>query len=172
MIEDILVGDITGSDNPRDIIIGMNTELQEVHGIGKPFVREIEAVYPLQLGSVLSFEFDDRRHLHMIVCHCLGRNGWSQSDRYVRFGMDYLWRRDGETRQFSIVKIGTGRIGKRDGADHAAIHTAMATSYLPVHLFLYEAGEAVAADIGLRMPTTLRAYRRWDMTHGEMSLAA
>lgn len=34
-------GDILSPANHRDIIIGMNTSLGEVNGIGRPFVRNI-----------------------------------------------------------------------------------------------------------------------------------
>ena len=172
MIKDIFVGDITRPENPDDIIIGMNSALSEVNGIGRPFVEKIRSAYPIELGTVLSFEFDTKRHLHMIVCHHLGKDGWVGADMHVRFGMDYLWQRDGSSRNFSIVKIGTGRVGIRDHADAALIHTAMATSHLPVNLFLLNPRELMAEEVSLQMPSVLRLFRRWDLKHGEMELAA
>jgi len=171
MINDIKVGDITSPENRADIIIGMNTKLQDVTGIGLPFVKKINALHPIDLGSVLSFKFDDDRNVHMIICHRLGDNGgWKDADMHVRFGMDYLWHTERNGRKFSTVQIGTGRVGVRDGADPVCIRTAMATSHLPVTLFVFNPRETVAAVIELERPMT--AYRAWHPVHGEERLVA
>lgn len=138
MIERIQVGDITdGKLNPRDIIIGMNTEMLEASAIGRPFVKKVVPLKLLALGSVLTFQFDKKRKLHMIICHHHGEGGWRGAAQYVRFGMDYLWQReeDGQ-RNFSIVQIGHGPVGRRDGADFSKIIRAISESSLPVVLYV------------------------------------
>ncbi|MBX9906336.1 hypothetical protein K2X96_00375 [Patescibacteria group bacterium] len=173
MITDIVTGDITSSENPADIVIGMNSRLQDVVGIGRPFIERITAANPVNLGSVLSFKFDDRRLLHMIICHHLGSGGWVGADMHVRFGMDYLWQQpESHARKHSIVQIGTGRVGRRDGANAASIHTAMTTSFLPVTLFIFNQREAEAAVERLRVRPSLVPLRMWHPERGEMELAA
>jgi hypothetical protein len=172
MIVDIVEGDITAPENTADIIIGMNSLLGDVTGIGRPFVNTLKTTHPIQLGCVLSFEFDDSRQLHMIICHHIGMGGWEGSDMHVRFGLDYLWQKpEHALRKFSIVKIGSGRVGQRDGANSAAILTAMTTSFLPVTLFLFNKrlqGEGVEA---LKKPP-LRALCVWNPKFGEEVLLA
>ncbi len=167
MITDIVYGDITAPENPADIIIGMNTTLRDVTGIGRPYLEKISAAYPIELGSVISFSFAENypRKVHMLICHSLGEDGWRDSDKYVRFGMDYLEHTEPKTKQFSIVNIGTGRVGRRDGADHAAIRTGIANSFLPVSLYIWDMPkQEAAAD---RIPMSLVPYRIWNMEHGE-----
>ena len=170
MIKNIVVGDITSPANPYDIIIGMNSTLSDVTGIGLPFVQKIAAIHPIVPGSVLSFEFTPERHVHMVICHDIGETGWIYADRYVRFGMDYLWHTE-RGRCYSIVQIGTGRVGKRDGADPAAIRSAMAASYLPVDLDGYDPGARQVVDAAVVHPP-LRAFRAWHPTYGEERIAA
>ncbi|MAZ56616.1 hypothetical protein CL653_02400 [bacterium] len=170
MIKDIKVGDITSPENPAHIIIGMNSQLNDVTGIGRPFANKIRTAHPIKLGSVLSFKFDATRNLHMLICHHLGKNGWAGSDMHVRYGMDYLWQTEKHTEVFSIVAIGTGRIGVRDDADAVAIRTAMANSYLPADLFIYQKPEmAVMHD---EAPVPLHVYRHFHPIYGEERIAA
>ncbi len=171
MIEKILPGDITHPSNKRDIIIGMNAQLQDVTGIGRKFVRDLIPPKALELGSVISFDFDHRRRLHMIICHHLGKNGWVEADKHVRFGMDFLNHMNDLKRKYSIVQIGTGRIGQRDGANVADIFTAMATSYLPVQLFIHRPIEQVAVVNAIDVPS-LRPLRAWHPISGELQLVA
>ena len=170
MITDIKVGDITSPENRADIIIGMNSELHRVTGIGMPFVKNITALHPIDPGSVLSFKFDENRNVHMIICHRLGIDGWKDADKHVRFGMDYLCHTERNGRKFSTVQIGTGPVGIQYGADPASIRTAMATSHLPVTLFVFNPRETVAAVVELERPMT--AYRAWHPIHGEERLVA
>lgn len=173
MIRDIILGDITASQNKADIIIGMNTALKDVTGIGLPFVKDVIPMRKIQLGSVVSFEFDSNRKLHMIICHKLGVGGWVGAERYVRFGLDYLEHVDYMDRHAgapepppkSIVQIGTGRVGTRDGADFMAIRKAMMDNHLVVDLFLFEK-ERVAADVHAALPA-LRPSRVWSPDYGE-----
>jgi hypothetical protein len=172
MIEEIIVGDITSFENKSDIIIGMNSTLEDVTGIGLPFVREIRTVHPVGLGTVLSFRFDESgRDVHMIICHDIGFGGWEHADRYVRFGMDYLWQKSlfggAQDAPFSIVQIGTGAIGKRDGADPAAIRKAIAESHLSVSLFVLDRADGKPAA---RVHQPLRALSAWSPLHGEEQL--
>jgi|GEM_PF-5915513 len=169
MIRDIIVGNITRPTNSADIIIGMNSTLSEVLGIGRPFVDKIAAIHPIVRGSVLSFEFTPEQHLHMIVCHDIGRGGWVDAEQQVRFGMDYLWHTEG-TRHYSIVQIGTGRVGTRDGADPATIRSAMAASFLPVDLYVYDPGAHETVEAASVAP--LRAFRAWHPVLGEERIAA
>ncbi len=134
MITDILDGDITSPKNRRDIIIGMNPGFEELSALGHRFLGNVVPLDLMKLGSVLTFDFDGERRLHMLICHLLGHGGWEDADKFVRSAMDHLWQSDG-ARQYSIVKIGGGAVGKRYGADQGAIITAMATSHLPVVLY-------------------------------------
>ena len=107
MIKNIRVGNILSPENDSDIIIGMNLQFKDVLGIGKPFVDRIVRTRDLRLGSVISFEHDDERELHMLVCHRIGKCGWKDAEQFVRYGMDYLWQKRPD-RKYSIVNIGTG----------------------------------------------------------------
>jgi hypothetical protein len=164
-------GDILSSKNKKDVIIGMNTTLGQVKGIGLPFTWRVTDPKPLALGSVYSFHMDRGQQLHMIICHELRKGGWEDSEKYIRFGMDYLWHRDGAKRRFSMVQIGTGRIGKRDGADFGAISTAISTSHLPVELYIFDPYERQAQESHAAVvPPSLVAFRRWNMGTGEQLL--
>lgn len=172
MIEGIKIGDITSpKDNPdADIIIGMNIALHDVRGIGRDAIKNITHAFDLDLGSVITFPFDENRNLHMIICHQLGMGGWDDADQYVRFGMDFLWQQRPHKRaQYSIVQIGTGRVGERYGADVPSIITAMATSHLPVTLFV-PPKPVVANDALSRMMQP--PSRVWHTARGELSLVA
>jgi hypothetical protein len=169
MISQIIPGDITLRANESDIIIGMNTELGEVTGIGLNFTWRINNKTPFALGTVLSFKLDHLRNLHMIICHELGEGGWDKADRYVRFGLDYLWSKQENNRYYSIVDIGTGRVGQRDGADTAAIRSAIANSWLLVDLFVFDSFRPVAIET--IAPKVLQAYRCWDYQNGEIAVA-
>jgi hypothetical protein len=155
MIQDVIPGDITNwCHNKRDIIIGMNDSFIDVYGIGKPFVANLRDDLELPLGSVLNFNFGTRgQKLHMILCHKLGQSGWKNAEQHVRFALDFLHHHNDTDRKYSIVQIGKGRIGKRDGADYPAIHRSIADSYLPLNLFVFDAvpiHEVVSAAIPLR----------------------
>jgi hypothetical protein len=63
------------------------------------------------------------------------------------------------------VRIGTGRVGNRDGADHMAINKAMADSHLIVDLFVYDRPQ-IAKDVSVRVPP-LQPYRAWSPSFGE-----
>lgn len=165
MIKDIKVGNILDISNSADIIVGMNTTFDDVFGIAKPFVENINRVRQVTLGSVISFNYDDARNLHLLVCHKIGKGGWVNADQYVRYGMDYLWKAD-SGRAYSAVRIGTGRVGRRDGADHSAIHTAMGTSFLPVDLFVLNEREEIPAEASAK----IIPFRMWDMVQGEVPL--
>ena len=144
MIRKIVVGDILDPRNTSDIIIGMNTELDEVTGIGLPFVRNTIPEIALDLGSVITFKFDAYRRLHMLICHRLGLGGWERAEDHIRYGLDYLNHYRTDDREFSIVQIGCGQVGTRDRAPCEQIFRAMATSSLPVDLYVYE-GASMAA---------------------------
>jgi hypothetical protein len=169
MIIDIKSGDITARENPSDIVIGMNAQLTDVQGIGKPFISKIQRTRPLRLGSVLSFEFDRDRALHMLICHNIGKGGWKDAPNYVRFGLDYLWDKQPEV-VHSIVRIGTGRVGMRDGADHASIHAAMAISHLKLELFVLPSERDLVAMENLLASPTLVPFRYWSEAEGEQPL--
>lgn len=172
MILDIVEGDILNPDVTDDIIIGMNSALGEVQGIGLPFTWQIQHTKPLKLGTVFSFELGADRKLHMIICHHLGEGGWEDSDRYLRFGMDYLRQTEGP-RPCSMVKVGTGHIGKRDGADVPKILSAIADSHLAVTLYVYRPPGLVAVEAHAALPLPrLVAYRSWNIEEGAMALAA
>ena len=169
MITDIIPGDILHPSRRTDIIVGMNPRFADVFGIAKPFVSNISDIRDVPLGSVVSFKFDETRNLHLLICHVLGEGGWEKADQYVRYGLDYLWVADPK-RKYSIVRIGTGRVGRRDGADAVAIHTAMVNSFLPVDLYIPSELDRMPAEFSARVIP----FRLWNMAHGEtkISLAA
>lgn len=172
VIIEAVSGNILSPANTDDIIIGMNTELKDVRGIGNPFVWRIPSKNrPIPLGTVLSFHRERGQQLHLIVCHELGKGGWTDSEKYIRFGMDYLWDRD-RNRRFSMVQVGTGRIGRRDGAEFEKISAAITNSFLPVTLYVYNPPEEVAAEVRAVPPITLSAFRSWGMETGEELIAA
>ena len=72
-----------------------------------------------------------------------------------------------DKRLFSIVNIGTGEIGQRDGADAVALRTAITSSFLPVTLFVraFRSPSYVPVE---REP--LRAFRAWSPIQGQRSL--
>ena len=168
MIKNIRVGNILSPENDSDIIIGMNLQFKDVLGIGKPFVDRIVRTRDLRLGSVISFEHDDERELHMLVCHRIGKGGWKDAEQFVRYGMDYLWQKR-QDRKYSIVNIGTGRVGKRDGADHALIRSAITSSFLPVDLYILNEKERIPAEATASV-VPLRPFRIWDTERGEVSI--
>lgn len=167
-IRHIIQGDITHPNNRTNPIIGMNSDLRDVTGIGLPFVRDAVPTRALQLGSVISYGFGQGRTLHMIICHHLGVGGWADAPKHVRFGLDFLEHVSEPDEEFSIVQIGTGRVGMRDGADAPAIRTAMTNSYLDVDLFIYDPHEHQAAVV--HKPTPLRPFRAWAPMEGVIPL--
>ena len=170
MIRNVIVGDIAGEKNESDIIIGMNTTFSEIYGISKPFIDKVTLTHPVTLGSVVSFNFTPKRNLHLLVCHNAGEKGWARAPEYVRFGLDYLHHTEGEDRTFSIVRIGAGRIGSRDGANHAEILTAMANSHLPVDLYVRDPATQEQETDGVNV-RYLHAYRHWNPQFGEQLVA-
>jgi len=169
MIRNIISGDITDPNtHPGDIIIGMNTKLGEASAIGRPFTRTVTVVKQIDMGSVLSFEFSPGRLLHMLICHRIGRSGWVDADKYVRYCLDYLWQQHGE-RLYSIVQIGKGPVGQRDGADVSAIRTAMATSWLEMDLVIRP--DSQEAHVATAAPPMV-PFRIWDMHRGEREIRA
>jgi hypothetical protein len=169
MIKDIKVGNILDRENRADIIIAMNAQFDDVQGIGKPFVARIKRTREVKLGSVVSFRYDRDRELHMLVCHNLGKGGWKTAEQHVRYGMDYLMHLAPD-REYSIVKIGTGRVGKRDGANPAIIHSAMATSFLPVTMFVLNEPMEIPAEAS----ASIIPFRVWNIDDGakEIRVAA
>lgn len=167
MIREIYYGDITDRmTNPGDIIIGMNTKLLEASALGWRFVHDVVALGEIQLGSVLTFNFDEKRLLHMLVCHHLGPEGWKDADRYVRFCLDYLWQQHND-RKYGIVQIGAGPVGRRDGANVSLIRTAMADSFLEVDLILLPKSIEARTAVDLPRSSPLRV---WDMGKGERQI--
>jgi hypothetical protein len=166
MILNISPNDITtlNPEEPSDIVIGMNTELKELDSIVLPQQWQAEQKYPLLLGSVLSFRLDRKRNLHMIICHTLNNGGWTDADKYIRIGMDYLWFRHGNNRDFSIVQVGAGRIGTAGGADVNKIRAAMAASFLPVTLFIKDSDRP--ANIREISPRQLSKPEAWNLLTG------
>lgn len=165
MIKEILYGDITDEKkHSGDIIIAMNTELKEASAIGRTFTCTTSIKEQVNLGSVLTFQFDSERLLHMLICHRIGLGGWMDADKYVRYCLDYLWQQHRD-RAYSIVQIGKGLVGQRDGADVPAIRTAMTNSFLEMDLVILppEAEEIqVAVKVAPMVP-----FRVWDMERGE-----
>lgn len=166
-IQNIVYGDITALNNQLDIVIGMNTKLAEASAIGRRVLVHKGLTRALELGDVITFKFDETRNLHMLICHHIGVGGWMLADKYIRIGLDYLGRRTSFCKHFSIVRIGTGPVGIRDKADSVAIHTAMATSYTPLHLYLFERERAEARVA--RFPP-LKALRTWSIANGEREI--
>ncbi len=155
---------ILNRDVPSDIIIGMNTTLGQLDSLLLPKRWHEGLASPFAPGSVLSFKLDRMRKLHMLICHHLGDDGWKDADRYVRIGMDHLWLKYKDHRDFSIVQIGAGRVGKAGGADFNKIREAMETSFLPVTLVMHEANRPV--DISSIKSTQLSPPEVWSPMTG------
>ena len=168
MIKNIFVGDILDPENRADIIIAMNIEFRDVQGIGRAFIGKILQTRAIRLGTVISFEYDESRELHMLICHHIGKGGWRDAEQFVRYGMDYLWH-SAPRRKYSIVNIGTGRVGIRDGADHAKIREAVVGSFLPVDLYVYNERARIPAEASARS-LPVKALRMWDMEHGQVPI--
>ncbi len=171
-IINVVNGDITSTAYHQHIIIGMNTGFKDVRGIGARVLEKVELLQKLRLGSVVTFPWDESgRELHMLICHQLGAGGWASADRYVRYGLDYLAHKEEQSeRGYGIVRIGTGRVGLRDGADFVSIHTAMATSFLPMTLFSYDKSydeEPVSAEVRPLRPASV-----WHVDEGFTRIAA
>lgn len=165
-IKNIIPADVTGKTNKLDIVIGMNPHLAEASLLSRWVLAKMTLTRPLDLGDVITCDFDGKRRLHLIICHHLGRGGWMNAEKYVRWGFDYLWQRSALSGQeFAAVQIGTGAVGRRDGADTGLIRTAMADSFAPIHLYVWDDTEAVAAANVVAIP--LRPIRMWNMHHGE-----
>lgn len=171
-IVDTIQGDVTMGHH--HIVIAMNSDFLDVRGIGSRRLEDYESLRgKLPLGSTVSFEWDKGtgRELHLLICHKLGEGGWDGADRHVRFGLDQLAYRHGRSeRGYGIVEIGKGRVGRRDGADPTAIHTAMATSFLPLRLFILPEPEPREAQSAVIIP--MRPLRVYDRVTGEHQLAA
>lgn len=163
-IQSINPEDITSPKNKHDIVIGMNSILSEPSALGRRVLGGKSITRDLTLGDVITFDFDPGRKLHMIICHHIGKGGWAHAEKYIRTGLDYLWHSGRDDQQFSIVRIGTGLVGRRDGADAAAIHSAMATSYAPLHLFVWDPVEQIVARAAL---PPLRPLHAWNIAKGE-----
>lgn len=147
-------GDILSTtDNPfGDIIIGMNTELRELSELARNFVGG-SITGPVEKGSVLTFKYDGLRRIHMIIIHDLNPKGWEDGPKYLRLGLDLLWmqsqkERGGEFmdgREFSIVQIGNGKVGKKYNANVFELEKAMHNSFLPLTLYTDKSTAAAAA---------------------------
>ncbi|MDP1689676.1 MAG: hypothetical protein Q8L52_00485 [bacterium] len=169
MIVDIHHGDITDLRNKRDIIIGMNVKLAEASAIGRRVLVDKIITRDMQLGDVITFKFDAERDLHMIICHRLGVGGWAcHADAYIRFGLDFLWQHSKGNNEFSIVKIGCGLVGRRDGADSTAIHTAMTNSFARLHLFVWDKPKRTETNV-VNLPP-LQPLRTWSSGRGEREI--
>ena len=164
-IRSVVVGDVTSSS--LNIIIGMNTRLGEASALGRQVLSDKSLTRELDLGEVITFDFGLNRRLHMVVCHYLGQGGWMNAEKYLRFGLDYLWQTTKPAQEFAIVQIGMGVVGRRDGADDEALRTAMATSHLPLHLYIR--GEAKQAEAHASV-VPLRPLRTWSPIRGEQEI--
>ena len=174
MINEICVGDIMSPSNESDVIIGMNSNLADVTGIGRPFIANVSALFPILKGGILSFSLDEKRNLHMLICHDFWEGGWKNAHLHVRYSLDYLWHEmqtQTEPRSFSIVDIGTGRVGRRDGANTAPIRHAMADSYLPLSLFVLPPNSEVFVRDESKL-SPLSPYRAWHPIYGEKRITA
>lgn len=166
-IKDIHYGDITTPRNKHDIIIGMNTRLAQASAIGHRVLVNNFVTRELEPGDVVTFKFDEHRNLHMIICHRLCTGGWLNAEKYVRIGLDYLWQRHVFNTHFSIVRIGTGMVGIRDGADASAIHTAMTVSWAPLHLYIWNNERH---EVGVEKFPPLKVLRTWSTDKGEREI--
>lgn len=148
MTYNIKRGDILASGNTSDVIIAMSSSLTGKMCLELPYQVDYSKLHqPIALGDVLSLSFpsegekseESARQVHMLICHTLVEPGWAEADRYVRMGLDFLWRTQRPDQTFSIVEIGTGKEGGLlYGADTQAILKAMGDSYLEMDLYAYD----------------------------------
>ncbi|MEI8337676.1 MAG: hypothetical protein WCF92_00840 [bacterium] len=171
MIKNILCGDVTALTNPpKDIIIGMNSELGDLSALGCQIFRDqLPRSELIDLGTVLSFRYDKERMVHAIICHHLGNGGWRNANNYVRVALDHLWLTCGY-RQFGIVQIGKGRVGIRDGANSIQITEAIASSYLHVDLYIHD--DQVAVEEQEASGRVLHFLEGWNQTKGNLVATA
>ncbi|MEI6660134.1 MAG: hypothetical protein WCK91_01785 [bacterium] len=176
MIKRVIPGDITARSNPRHIIRGINDTLDDLSGIGLENVERLKQslLHPLILGSTVRFGFEGDRKLFMVVCHKIGKGGWANADNYIRYAMDNLHHSDEveglKGQEYSIVQIGAGPVGDRDGADVGSIITAMATSLLPVTLFVNDFSQ-IRPSVKKASPPHLVAEVAWHPEFGRQELA-
>lgn len=166
--------DITSTRYSCDIIIGMNTELEDVRGIGRRVLAtRRKSLQNLSHGSVVTFPWDESgRLLHMLICHEVGVGGWKYADRHIRYGLDYLRYREPQSeRGYGIVQIGAGRVGQRDKADLPSINSAIANSLLPVTMFIFDRPQLADQPSVALMPP-LKASSVWTRERGELRFAA
>ena len=152
-ITDIVSGDIFDKKyKNNDIIIGMNPEFKNLSDLAiqalnitegnKINANDCDLDF---LGTVVTFESEDtKRRVHMILCHT--PEDWNDADKYIKQGMNSIFYTQDEMgnlsggnhakRSYSIVKIGTGPEGIKNGADFSKIVEGMASSDLPVTMFV------------------------------------
>ncbi len=150
----------------------MNRQLKDVRGIGLRVLEKYEPLRELSLGSVITFPWDESgRELYLLICHELGPGGWERAEQHVRYGLDYLAYKKGRSeRGHAIVEIGKGRVGMRDGSDPSLINRAMADSFLPLTLFIYDPPNLKEAFASNVIP--IRPSSTWSIETGERRLAA
>lgn len=121
----------------------MNTTLEDLTLLGSEYAGSLskKLTHPIELGSVLSFDMNGGgRMLHMLICHHIGYQGWREAPRFIKFCLNKIEqdkRLYGTTGKmgFSIVHIGNGPIGTRDGSDPEENLRAIKESRLPVTLY-------------------------------------
>ena len=78
-----------------------------------------------ELGEVLTHKDGDKT-FYALVCHSVFHNGWSGTPRWVRKCLDQI---DVPTdTEIAVVLMGSGPVGRGNGADVAAIINAMEKS--------------------------------------------
>jgi hypothetical protein len=89
MINTHIIANIFSEKFTHDIIFGMNPTFSELSKLAKQAIQnELPPDKLLPLGSVITFRYNKDRLAHAIICHHLGENGWVNSEKYLRFGLD------------------------------------------------------------------------------------
>ena len=118
------VNDNIYNTEAKHIAFAINTEgLNDLGFAGKVSENwnDLKKCGKNRIGTVISKEINDKM-FHALVCHSLNE-GWDDNQAYnIKECFDNI-PANGE--QVATVAIGTGNIGKRDGADFAKIICGM-----------------------------------------------
>jgi len=163
MIYTTVSGDIAASSNGDDIIVPCSTDLTELRLFGRMIDVQDTPILVRLRGSILTFSFDDRRLLHLIICYSQGDT--SESAYYfLRFGLDCLSQNSRSAcRKHSIGGRHLGALGL---AYASSLYRAVSDSFLHVQLF---ASSTSAEELVMPSGPPLRFMYGWSVNKGLMN---
>jgi hypothetical protein len=136
MIQNVVRGDILLSGR-KHILFGVNTEGYNDAGfagmIARRYLPQIANTGPMNLGDKLEFEAEGKT-FHALVCHSLGVDGWTNAPRVIEETLNRIQLPAGE--MLASIAMGSGLIGKMQGADPIEILGALHRSKPPIELYV------------------------------------